>query len=629
MQNYLESVDIDWFNQRLVKVLIAFLIAFAFLAARLVYLQVIDGKKLRHLSEINSIRIQDIDAPRGLILDRNGMTLVENRPSFNLYIIPKDAKPLEVTLERLSYFLDEPLDELTQKVKGGRRRGPYTPILISEDMPRDTLAALEVHKFRLPGVVVRVFPRRHYLHDALAAHVLGYMGEISADELQSSSFRNCKGGDYIGKFGVEKAFEAELRGRRGGRQVEVNAVGQVERVLSQVPAQPGLDISLTIDAGLQEKAEQLLAGHAGALVAVGANNGDILAMASSPSFNPNDFVIGLSQDKWQSLVNNPFRPLENKAFQAEYPPASTYKLVTAIAGLEEGVIDLDTSYYCPGHYTYGNRTYRCWKRGGHGAMDILSALAQSCDVYFYQVGEALGVDRLAQYAQEFGLGAPTKLNLDREAKGLIPTSQWKLKAKGEPWQGGETLSIAIGQGFNLVTPLQMAILAATVGNGGTRYKPNIIHAVHLPGESVRYSEPTVAKQLLLSKETLSLVHQGLWEVVNQKRGTAYAYRLPTVAFSGKTGTAQVVSRVIDHTDAGDRVAEIPKDHAWFVAYAPSENPVIAVAVIVEHGEHGSSAAAPIAREIIRLHLQLPEDNQSAAIEKAVEERINQVTADDD
>lgn len=603
MQTYLESTDSEWFNQRLSGLMVLVLVAFAILIARLLYLQIVEGDEYRRLSEINSIRLQDIDAPRGLIFDRNNQMLVDNRPAFDLHIILKDAKPLDVTLAKLGRIMGEPPEALRERIRNTKRRGPYTPLLLKEDIGRDLLAAIEVHKYDLPGVVVRVTPRRHYLFGTFAAHLLGYVGEISAEELRYKGFEECKGGDYIGKFGIEKSFESLLRGKRGGRQVEVNATGQVVRVLETVDAQAGHNLSLTIDHQLQAEAETLLQDKAGAVVALDPDNGEILAMASSPTFDPNWFVVGMRQEQWQTLITNPYRPLENKAIQAEYPPASTFKIVTAIAGLEEGAIDAATTMFCPGYYRYGNRTYRCWKHAGHGPVNVVQALEQSCDVFFYQVGEAIGVDTLAKYAKAFGLGDLTGIGLAQEAKGLVPTKDWKLRRLGESWQGGETLSISIGQGFDLVTPLQLAVMVATVGNGGTRFRPRLIRNCDpVPGDDFPAIQPEIAGQVNISEATLSLVRQGLWNVVNKRKGTAWRSRLQDLEFSGKTGTAQVVGRPPAGVEDEEQIKEMHKDHAWFVAYAPSVHPRIAVSVIIEHGEHGSSAAAPVASKIIETYL---------------------------
>lgn len=619
---YLETVTSEWFNQRIVGVVLVVLAAFTVLFARLFYLQVVEGKEYRRLSEINSIRLHDIDAPRGLVFDRQGQMLVDNRPSFDLHIILKDAKPLEDTLNRLDRITGLSLDDLKERIRANRKRGGYTPILLKEDIGRDLLAAIEVQKYDLPGVMVNISPRRHYLQVDRAAHLLGYMGEISSNELRKLNGSGLKSGDFIGKYGLEKTFETSLRGRRGGRQVEVNATGQVVRVIKSVEAIAGQNIVLTIDHETQVAAEEALVGWAGSVVAIDPNNGEIIAMASSPTFDPNMFVVGMSRDQWKGLIANPYRPLENKAIQAEYPPASTYKIVTAMAGLEEKVIDQETTYYCPGHYRYGNRVYRCWKRGGHGEVDLTRAIAESCDVYFYQVGEAVGVDRLAHYASACGLGALTGIDLGQEAEGLIPTANWKLKRFGEPWQGGETLSIAIGQGFNLVTPLQMAVMTAAVGNGGIRYKPQLIKKMVSVENTVTFeAQAEVVGRIPVAAETLERIKHGLWSVVNQQKGTAFASRIKGLEFSGKTGTAQVVSRPPDDVVDQEQIDEMLKDHAWFVAYAPEQNPRIAVAVIIEHGEHGSSAAAPIAREVIRTYFKLPEDRAAKALKAATKERV--------
>lgn len=580
--------------------------AFAVLVARLFYLQIIERQEYNRLSENNCIRLQSIDPPRGMIFDRHGNLLVENRPSFDLSIIPKDAKPLSRTLYRVSDFLENTPQELLMKVERHNGFQSYKPIPLGQDIGRNALAMIEVNKFDLPGIEVNVRPLRHYIRRGVSAHIIGYLSEISPKELKSGAYPDTRPGDFIGKFGAEKAFDGFLRGKRGGRQVEVNATGQVVRVLNTVDAQPGHNIYLTIDQKLQEKAEMLLGGLAGAVVAIKPSTGEVLVLASSPTFDQNAFVGGLSRKQWRIIQSNPFRAMENKAVQAEYPPASTYKIITAIAGLEEGVIDTSTTFYCPGHYRYGNRIYRCWtwNRGGHGKVDIYKALAASCDVYFYQVGQKLGVDRLAWHAKASGLGAATGVKLDHEANGLIPTAAWKKRRTGIPWQRGETLSVAIGQGYNLVTPLQMAVFTSAVANGGVAYKPLILKSIEsADGKVVFENKKQVLRKLPVSTRTLSIVKRGLWEVVHTKKGTAKIARIANLDISGKTGTAQVIGRRKGDTSKKIERASHHKAHAWFVAYAPSENPKISVSVIVENGEHGSTAAAPIAREIIKAYLQ--------------------------
>jgi penicillin-binding protein 2 len=603
VDKYLKTADNDWFRQRVPGLVIAVMTAFVVIFLRLIYIQVITGEEYRRSSLNNSIRLQNIDPPRGLIYDRDGNVLADNRPSFDVNIVLKDARPLQETINRLSDHLRAPSEELLSKLRTSKGISAYKPILLKQDIDRDVLASIEARKHYLPGIEVDVKLRRNYLDHQSAAHLIGYLSEINPGELNSGDHPERRRGDFIGKFGAEKAYEHFLRGTPGGRQVEVNANGQVVRVLNTVPAEPGQNVFLTIDQRLQKKTETLLQGVAGAAIAMEPASGRILAMASSPSFDQNIFASGMSHEEWDTLISNPFRPMENKAIQGEYAPGSTFKIVTAIAGLEEGVIDENSPFFCPGHYRFGNRVYRCWKKGGHGSVAIVKALAESCDVFFYQVGERLGVDRLAWYAKAFGLGSPTGIILDNEAKGLIPTAAWKKMRTGVPWQAGETLSVAIGQGFDLTTPIQMVALVAAVANGGTRYRPMILESVKTAeGRILFQNEAQVIGKVPVSKRTLELVRRGLWEVVNSDRGTARGSRLADIEFSGKTGTSQVISRKSDDTMAEEDLPAHLKPHAWFVAYAPSEMAEIAVAVLIEHGEHGSGAAAPVAREMIKAYL---------------------------
>ena len=604
VEKYLKTADADWYRQRMFGVIICVLVAFAIILLRLIYLQVIKGEEFRLLSLNNRIRLHSIEPPRGLIYDRNGYVLVENRPSFDVNIILNDAGSVEKTINKLSAHLNVDPQELTSKLTSSKNFSAYKPIVLKQDIGRDALASIEAHKYELPGISINVRLLRHYLDLKNAAHLIGYLSEINPAELAGGKYPGRRRGDFIGKFGAEKAYENYLRGTRGGRQVEVNANGRVVRILKTVGAKPGQNVYLTIDRDVQKKAESMLDGVAGAAVAMDPRSGRILALASSPSFNQNFFAGGISQDQWNSLLSHPFDPMENKAIRGEYPPGSTYKIITAIAGLEEGVIDTESEYFCPGHYKFGNRVYRCWKKGGHGTVEIIKAINESCDVYFYQVGEQLGVDRLAWYAKACGLGSPTGINLDNEAKGLIPTAAWKEKRIGVPWQRGETLSIAIGQGFNLATPIQMVGMTAAIANNGTRYKPIILDSIKTSdGRVLHQSEPQVVGKVPVSESTLELVKKGLWAVVNSDTGTARGSRLADFEISGKTGTSQVISRKKDDEKTDEDLPPHLRPHAWFVAYAPSDEPVIAVAVVVEHGEHGSGAAAPIAKEIIKTYLR--------------------------
>ena len=602
MTKYLKTADQDWYKQRLVR--IAFCVAgtFCLIFIRLFYLQVVNGDELRRLSKNNCIRLKSTDPSRGMIFDRNGTLLVDNRPAFDLNIVLKDAKPVEQTVKKLSKYINVPESELMAKIENDKTVSSYKPIILKKDIGRDTLAAVEVRKFDLPGVAVDVKPRRHYVEPQTASHLIGYLSEINADELNSGEYPGYTVGDYIGKYGIEKIFESFLQGKRGGRQVEVNVMGQVVRILKTVDAQPGQNLYLTIDLRVQKKAEELLKGVAGAVAAMDPQTGQILALASSPSFDQNIFVDGMSHEQWDSLVSNPLRPLENKAIQGEYPPGSTFKIITAIAGLEEGVIDKNTILFCPGWYKYGNRVYRCWKHAGHGDINVVKALAESCDVFFYQVGQKLGIDRLSMYAIASGLGSPTGIDLDHESAGLIPTAEWKKRRIGVDWQGGETLSVAIGQGYDLATPLQMLDFIAAVANGGKIYKPLILKSVYSSeGSVILESKKQLVGKLPVSKQTLQIIKEGLWNVVNNRKGTAWIAHVDGLDISGKTGTSQVVGRSKEHGLSEEELAHQLKSHAWFVAFAPSEDPKIAVSVIVEHGGHGSSAAAPIAREVIKTY----------------------------
>lgn len=602
-----KNPDRDWIKYRYIGAGLCIVFVFGVLFLRLVYLQMIRGEEYRRLSMNNCVRLKSIKSPRGLIYDRNHNLLVDNRPAFDLTIVLEDAEPLKETLERLAELIGDSYEDLDATIKKAGREAFYKPLVLKRDITRDLLAVIEAHQFDLPGIHIDIEPTRNYIHKKTAAHLLGYLGEVNKDELASGKFPNLRAGDSIGRYGVEKSFEADLQGKRGGHQVEVDVNGRIIKILKTVEPIAGKDLVLTLDLALQQKAEDLLGENDGAVVALDPSNGDVLVMASSPSFDQNDFIGGISSKKWQVLRDDPGKPMNNKAIQAEYPPASTYKIITALAGLEEKVIDRNTTFFCPGFYRFGNRRYHCWNKYGHGTINVVDAIAQSCDVFFYQTGEKLGVDALARYANGSGLGRLTGIRLAHERPGLIPTSTWKKQRFKEPWQAGETLSISIGQGFNLVTPLQMAVFIASVGNGGTLYRPRLVKSVQdAKGHVIREIEPDIMGGLPASKKNLAIVRQGLIEVVHGNRGTARQIRLSGIQIAGKTGTAQVFSRKAGEKFDNKKLKRTLQDHAWFVCYAPAQDPRIAIAVIIEHGEHGSSAAAPVAKELIQAYLGDPE-----------------------
>ncbi|WP_289020707.1 penicillin-binding protein 2 [Desulfobacter postgatei] len=602
-----KNSDKEWIKHRYVVASMCIVFVFSVLLLRLVYLQMIRGEEYRRLSMTNCVRLKSIKSSRGLIYDRNRILLVDNRPAFDLTIVLEDAKPLKQTLDHLAELTGDSCEDLTAIIEKDGGAAFYKPLVLKRDITRDVLAAIEAHQFDLPGIHIDIEPSRNYIHKKTAAHLIGYLGEINKDELDSGKFPNVRSGDSIGRYGVEKSFEADLQGKRGGHQLEVDVNGRVIKILKTVEPVSGNDLVLTIDLPLQQKAEGLLGENDGAVVALDPSNGDVLVMASSPSFDQNDFIGGISSKKWQVLRDDPGRPMNNKAIQAEYPPASTYKIITALAGLEENVIDHNSTFFCPGFYKFGNRRYHCWSKYGHGTINVVDAIAESCDVFFYQTGEKLGVDALAKYAQGSGLGRLTGIRLAHERPGLIPTSAWKKQRFKEPWQAGETLSISIGQGFNLVTPLQMAVFISAVGNNGTLYRPRLVKSVQdAKGQVIREIEPEITGGLPASKKNLAIVRQGLLEVVHGNRGTARQIRLPDVQIAGKTGTAQVFSRKAGEKFDNKKLKRTLQDHAWFVCYAPAQDPKIAIAVIIEHGEHGSSAAAPVAQELIHAYLGDPE-----------------------
>jgi len=598
-----ETVSFQKPHILLVGVMLIFVMIYI---ARLWQLQVLQGSSYRFQSENNRIRIEEISAPRGIIFDRNGVPIVENRPAYHLMIIREDIRDLDSTIRELARLCERNPDELFAVVEANRATPKFVPIRIASDLDRDCLGRIEAQKIRLPGVFIQLEPKREYKWNGTAAHLIGYLSEITEAELKSDKYQGYYPGEDIGKVGVEGSFEKYLHGKRGGRQVEVDAVGRRIRLLDEVLPISGRNLWLTLDMDLQKKAESLLEGKTGSIVAVDPTNGAVLAFACSPSFDQEKFVRGLKREEWNALSKDPNHPLLNRASGAAYPPGSTYKAFVALAGLKEGAVTPTSTFNCPGYLQFGDRKYRCWRDAGHGGMDVERALMQSCDVYFYQLGMKLGVDRLAQYANMFGLGERTGIGIQGEHPGLIPTSWWKKKATGIPWQRGETISISIGQGFDLVTPLQLAMAYAAIANNGTLWYPYVVKRIEGANpDEIGDIKPRLKRKIPIDQRWFDIVRHGLTSVVEDARGTGHSIKDPTIPMAGKTGTAQVV-----HVAQGanrkllEKLAKAKeRDHAWFVGYAPAGDPRICVSAIVEHGGHGASVAAPLVQKVILAYLK--------------------------
>lgn len=566
-----------------------------FLLLRLWQLQIVEGEAFRSLSENNRLRLKRTPPLRGVIYDRQGRVLADNRPSFNVVLVPEDTPDIGASLAALSRHVVEQVTFTGGAIPRDPRRPPYAGIVVARDVAWSTLAAVEAHQFDIPGVSVEVSTKRYYPAGTLAAHVLGYVGEVSPRELaRLSGYRM---GDLIGKFGLERRLEPYLRGKGGGQQIEVDALGRRLRVLGEVEARAGKSLVLSLDRDLQQKAEEALEGYEGAIVVLDVRNGEVLAMASRPGFDPNVFARGVRTEEWRALTSDPLRPLNNRAIQGQYPPGSTFKVIMAAAALEKGVVTPATRFFCGGGMPFGGRVFRCWKKGGHGSVDLRQAIAQSCDVYFYQVGQRLGITAIAEYARRFGLGRLTGIDLDHEAPGIIPDPAWKKRVLGAPWYAGETLSVVIGQGYVTATPLQMAVAAAAVANGGTVYRPHVVKRVlGDEAEVIREYSPEVIGEAGVKAQTLRLVRDGMVEVVNGPRGTGKKAQLPDVVVAGKTGTSQVISGT---RGKGTALPRQYRDHAWFIAFAPADAPEVAVACVLEHaGQGGGAVAAPAVRAVL-------------------------------
>ncbi len=608
------------------------LVAFAMIVARLWYLQIYKGEEFYKYALENKLRRETVKAPRGLIFSRQNEILVHNSPRFDAIIIPQYLLHKKQTVEKLSKIVSMDEKKIHRFLKNAIGYARYQPVVIKKNISMKEVAIIETEGTKLPGVFVRNFISREYKDDEINSHLLGYISEVNKSQLPKVS-KDYKLGDFIGHSGIEEEFDSVLRGKDGYQFIEVDARGRVRRTLSEKnlykgiknkKAVPGKNIRLTIDRELQLEAYKALDGKVGSAVAIDVNNGEILAMVSRPGYDPTQFSRGLTTEYWNTLVNDENNPLRDRAIQEHYSPGSTFKTITAIAGLEEGLIDEKDEVHCPGSFVLGRRRFHCWKKNGHGKVNVVKAIRESCDVFFYKLATKLDIDILAKYSKSLGLGIKTGVRLPREIPGLIPTKDWKLKSSGEEWQLGETLSCVIGQSFVLTTPLQLALSYSALANGGILYKPRIVKEIFDNDGNITFSgQKEILDKHTLSPKTMKLIKEGLFQVVNHPKGTAWWYRGRGIKMAGKTGTSQVVRFSSDKIYHKCEELEYKfRHHGLFTAYVPQDNPKIAISVIVEHGCHGSSAAAPVARAIATKYMEkyYPEERKRIIKEERMAEQ---------
>ncbi len=570
------------------------------LAWRMRDLQVNQSSEYRLLSDENRIRDRLLLPERGLIFDRNGIPLAENLPNYRIVMIREQAGDVRSVLAQLARIIDLPLERREDIFKTMRKFGPSKKVPVVEQLSWDDFARVSANAPALPGIITEVGLNRNYPMQEDYSHVIGYVGPVSEADLKRFEDPDqiiLSPGFQIGKTGLEREKGDILRGVAGTQRVEVNAVGRVMRELGRNDALKGADLQLTLDHDLQHYAQYRLEGESAAAVVMDVNSGDVRAMASTPGFDPNKFIYGITTKYWNSLIENDYRPLADKTISGAYPPGSTVKMVTALAALEDGVVDPEEEIMCRGYIEVGNRRFHCWKRGGHGRMNLTNGLKQSCDVYYYEISQRIGIEKMALMARRFGFGAKPPLPLPSLSGGLAPNKQWKFDRYKEEWRIGDTLNAAIGQGFVLASPMQLAVMTARLASGRA-VQPRIVQRTNGVAEPL-----TRAPDMQITPNNLDLVKLGMFRVGNEPRGTAYRSRInePTLAMAGKTGTAQVKGISLEDRAAGLNDDEVPwkyRDHALFVGFAPYDNPRYAISVVIEHGGSGSGAAAPVARDIM-------------------------------
>ena len=586
------------FTRRAAIVGIAQASLFLILTGRLGYLQFAQKEKFQTLSDRNRISLRIVPAVRGEVMDRFGVPLALNNQNFRALVVPEQTENLEQTLRKLAQLIPYSEPEIKQTLREAERVRPFTPLMAQENLNWDDMARIELNLPDLAGVSIDEGFVRSYPFGSATAHVIGYVGRVSAAEKTDDPIMDIPG-FRIGKQGIEKTFDLSLRGTAGEIKAEVNASGREIRELGRKPAKAGERLTLALDADLQMQCQEILSAEkSAAAVVMDAHSGEIYALCSHPSFDPNVFSKGIPADLWEELLADDAHPLTNKPVSGQYPPGSTFKMVTALAVLEAG-ISPGMEVYCPGHYMLGGNKFHCWKKGGHGNMNVVEALAQSCDTYFYEVGKRIGIDAIARMARRFGFGEKQGIEIPGERPGLMPDRAWKMKKLKQTWQQGETLNCAIGQGHVLATPLQLATMTARLVNGGMSVTPRLLRSTSEKGSVLE--KP---RSLGFDPRHLMIIRKGMDDVVNNEKGTAYAARITEdgMAMGGKTGTAQVRRITAQQRAMGVKNEDLPwrqRHHALFVGYAPIQDPKYIVSVIVEHGVGGSKAAAPMARDLLR------------------------------
>lgn len=568
---------------------------FLLLLGRFYWMQIVRYDHFQTLAENNRLRLRTLRAPRGLILDRNERPIAETEPSFDLVCFPGDVPDLANELRLLSAVVEFDVDEIREKILAAAKANPFQSISVARDIRFEQVSVIELNRESLPGFSILVEAKRSYPYGPEFAHVLGYVGEASEEDLEIGD--EVSTGDIVGKNGLEKTLGKTLRGRNGGRYVEVDAAGRDRRLVREVVPRRGDTVQTTLDADLQKAAYEAMNDRAGAAIAMDPRTGEVLAIVSSPAYDPNDFSRRLTRKEWQALVENPRKPMQNKGIQGTYAPGSTIKPLLVLEALETGALGEGDTVSCTGEFTLGDRTFRCWKERGHGRVDLYKAVVQSCDVYFYSLGLKLDPDRLAELERSMGLGVVTGIDLPGERKGLVPDTVWKREVRKSRWREYESVLLGIGQGAIHVTPLGMLSAYSAIATGGKAMRPRLVRRiVHEDGTAEEIPDE-VRVSLDFRPDTVRFLRRALSGAVNDY-GTGGAAKLPGIEVGGKTGTAQVAGMKGKRVQSEDLPYEL-RDHAWFVGFAPVQDPEIAVVALLEHGGHGGSTAAPVVRAVMR------------------------------